>query len=162
MFAKQLKKDNREEELRIFKATKLDYVVWQGTFKKREEKSWDEHSGYFCADVDGIKNIIETRKKIENDKFTFACWFSATDGLRVLIKIPTDKEHYPEYVESYYKYLSENFGILGKIDSKVKNPSQPCFLSWDETLYNNNDAIVWDKIIEKQIPGIMITFIVSK
>ncbi len=55
------------------KAGTLPYVTVSGTFDKRSEKGLKEHSGYICADMDGVEDIAEINNKWKRHKKKHNC-----------------------------------------------------------------------------------------
>lgn len=141
---------------------KLPAICFSGTFTNRSVNGLKEHSGIICLDFDKYETETEIKKdreKFIKDKHTLCLFTSPSgDGLKLLVKIPADKNHklYFEALKKYYN--NDHFDISGKDVSRV------CYESYDKDIFINYDSILWDiyeentghKYIEK-IPTIPLT-----
>lgn len=120
---------------------KLYGATFSGTFSYRKAENIIEHSGFICLDFDHV-NVNETKKELKANHHIYACWTSPSgDGVKALVKIPTD-DHY-----GYFLALKKKFPNM---DDACKDVSRLCFMSWDEELYRNPDALTWRQKEEKQ------------
>ena len=117
----------------------LPSICWSGKFEQRYDKQIIEHSGLVVLDFDHIGMLEEKRAIIEQDEYTYACFVSPSgDGLKVLIKIPpVIKEHSAHYLALLEKYP--------ELDPTSKNVSRVCFISYDPSIYINDNSTVWTK-----------------
>ena len=126
--------------------------TFTGTGKAEDIK---KISGLFVLDFDHIDNLIEVRRKLENDPFTFLVFVSPSgDGLKVIIKHnlsdPLKWEYLYYELEDYYKKLFNGFydqkGNHLSIDPSGKDISRMCFLPFIDNLYNNDNSDVWQYV----------------
>lgn len=102
-----------------------------------------ERSGLICIDIDHLPSdsLVELKDQLKQWKYTFAVYVSvSTDGLAVIVKIPTDGE-FAGYFYSLEKYFQDKFSVT--IDEKCKNINRLRFVSHDKDLYINEDSKVW-------------------
>ncbi len=133
----------------------LPKVTLSGTFDQhRINDKFLSHSGLLQIDIDelppDVASYAELRKTLQNDKYTFACFSSPSDKLKLIVKIPSDKEsHLAAFlaVESYY--LSK-YQI--KIDRATKDVTRLCFLSYDPEIFINQNSAVYTKITVAATP----------
>jgi len=123
----------------------LPSICFSGTFKARNDLGLIRHSGLICLDFDKYNSDEELRKereKLEKNKYVYACFLSPSgNGLKVLVKVPPDKEKHKDYFEALGDYFnSPNF------DRQCSNISRVCFESYDPFIYKNNDSFIFDKI----------------
>tara|TARA_R100000742_G_scaffold4234_2_gene1440 strand:+ start:6052 stop:8466 length:2415 start_codon:yes stop_codon:yes gene_type:complete len=125
----------------------LPAVCFSGTFTKRQDTSLIEHSGLICLDFDGygkVKDMLKDKDMLTKNKFVFSVFISPSgNGLKVLIKIPRDKENHTRYFQSLDKYFNSDY-----FDKTTKNISRVCYESYDPLIHINNDSAEWDKIEE--------------
>ncbi len=119
---------------------KLPVICFAGIFSNRSNNGIDQHSGFICLDFDHIGNRLETvRKKIEQDKYTMACFLSPRrDGLKVIVKIPADIESHSEYYAGLRLHFKES-----SMDDDCE-VARACFESYDENIYINYNSKLFD------------------
>ena len=124
-------------------------ICFCGTFKERFDNQMIQHSGLAILDFDHIEKLQELKDEICKDPYTFAAFISPSgDGLKVLVKIPPEKENHAEY----YVGLMNKYPSL---DSTSRNLSRVCFMSYDPELYHNPNSKVFTekgeiKIVKEQ------------
>lgn len=136
--SKKTKKDRDEIK------KELPCICFSGTFKKRNDKSLEEHSGFICLDFDNFKSnekLLSYRDKLIKDNYTFSLFISPSgEGLKCLVKIPKDEINH----KLYFDALEEHYNV-SEFDTTSKNVSRICFESYDPDLYINQDSLIWDK-----------------
>jgi len=154
-FLELLKKDNpllekirqeKNKDKRNELKSKLSYVTFAGTFKKREKISVIKSSGYACFDIDDINNLEEIKQKTIKNKYTHLLFISPSgNGLKCIVKIPDVKndEEYKKYWISIEKYYNFPEG-----DTATKDISRACYLSMDKEPYFNPNSEVYTKQVE--------------
>jgi hypothetical protein len=127
----------------------LPCILFSGIFSERSDNALVEHSGIICLDFDKFSNsddLMFYRDYLISDKYTYSVFISPSgDGLKVLVKIPADKENHRAYflgLKDYYN--SPNFDI------SCVNESRVCYLSSDETIFINEDSEVFKTKVEKK------------
>jgi len=129
--------------------SKLSYVTFAGTFKKRAKSEMIKSSGYACLDVDDVENLEELTQKIISDKYTHCLFVSPSgNGLKILVKIPkvlSDEEY-----KKYWLSISKQYN-LPEGDESTKDISRACFFSYDPNPYFNPDSEVYTNKIENNL-----------
>lgn len=125
----------------------LTSICFSGIFRRREDKSIVEHSGYMVADFDHVSDLQALRDTLSGDPFTCLMFTSPSgDGLKVVVKVPPiAKEHKGRFLALMEHYGREDF------DPKNGNLSRVCYESWDPDVYYNPDAEVFTDRIEHQV-----------
>ena len=116
---------------------------------KRNDESISSHSGYICLDFDGYvkqKEMLQDKENFTKDKYVFSVFISPSGkGLKVIVKIPKDKDNHTNYFLSLQNYFdNEHFDVTSK------NVSRVCYESFDPLIYVNENSSVWERIDEKQ------------
>lgn len=83
------------------------------------DTSLTEHSGLICLDFDGypkVKTMLDDKAAISKNPYVFAVFISPSgNGLKVLVKIPKDKDNHVNYFQSLQKHFnSEYFDTTSK------------------------------------------------
>jgi len=132
-------RNTQEVETRRTLKTSLVSICFSGKFKKRYDNQLTQHSGLVILDFDHVENLQEKKEQLCKDNYTFAAFVSPSgDGLKVLVKIPAEKENH----EAHYLALIDKYPEL---DTTSKNVSRVCFISYDSEIYINKDSEVWTK-----------------
>ena len=149
--SKELVKNIRGEKnknIRNELKKELPAVCFSGQFNKRADSSIVEHSGLICLDFDGYekkKDLLEDKENFQNNKFVFSVFVSPSgNGLKVLVKIPSEPENHTKYFNALKKEFDSQF-----FDSTSKNISRVCYESYDPLLYLNETSSVWETIEEE-------------
>ena len=149
--SKELVKNIREEKnknIRNELKKELPAVCFSGQFNKRADSSIVEHSGLICLDFDGYdkqKDLLEDKENFQNNKFVFSVFVSPSgNGLKVLVKIPSEPENHTKYFNALKKEFDSQY-----FDSTSKNISRVCYESYDPLLYVNETSSVWQTIEEE-------------
>jgi len=145
---KSIRKEKNKTERNELKKL-LPAVCFSGIFTKRNDLSISEHSGLICLDFDGYpkqKDLLQDKENLCKDKFVFSVFISPSgNGLKVLVKIPADKENHVNYFNSLEKHFDSQY-----FDKVVKNVSRVCYESYDPLIYVNENSSIWDKIEEPE------------
>ena len=149
--SKELVKNIRGEKnknIRNELKKELPAVCFSGQFNKRADSSIVEHSGLICLDFDGYekkKELLEDKENFQNNKFVFSVFVSPSgNGLKVLVKIPSEPENHTKYFNALKKEFDSQF-----FDSTSKNISRVCYESYDPLLFVNETSSVWETIEEE-------------
>ena len=142
----------RNHEKRDALKKKLIWICFSGKFNKRLNSELISHSGLICLDFDSFPNeqTLKTWKsKIKKNEYTFSVFVSPSgNGLKALVKIPrceSNDEHNRRF-ESIAQYWSS----CKYFDRNVKGVSRVCFESYDEDIYINDEASVYEGIQEPE------------
>lgn len=145
-----------ENDYRRFKATKFDYVTFNGTFSNRSDNGLIEPSGLFVIDVDHLPpqklNDLFDRLKIDSVLGIKLMFISpGGDGLKIvvgidfsLIDITRQSNKMEVYWQAVNSYFKQHFSDLitpnerdHYIDAACKDLSRACFLCHDANAYEN-------------------------
>lgn len=122
-------------------------VTYSGTFSYRKEENLLVHSEIMAMDLDGVENLLATKKKLETDKYVYSVFQSTSGfGLRVLFKI--DPSKHSESFDGISAYLFETYGVVS--DPNGRNVSKPYVVSYDPFLYINFEEVPVFKKYPKQ------------
>ena len=128
---------------------KLPAICFSGVFNKRNDSSLMEHSGIICLDFDGYpkkKILLEHKNTLTNNKFVYCVFISPSgNGLKVLVKVPTDVDNHKNYFNSLDRHFASEY-----FDKMCSNVSRVCYESYDPLLHINEDSLLWDKIEEPE------------
>ena len=127
----------------------LPAICFSGKFNKRSDSSLVEHSGIICLDFDGYqkqKDMLQDKEMFINNKFVLSVFVSPSgNGLKVLIKIPSDADNHIKYFTSLKTEFDSTY-----FDTTSKNISRVCYESYDPLLYYNPNSLVWDTVEEEE------------
>ena len=133
----------------------LPCVLFSGTFTERKDSALQEHSKYIVLDFDFNEKIEAQVMKTElkKSKYIYAAWISpSARGVKALVKIK-----YPDKHREHFKSLQK---LYPNLDASGINVSRVCYESYDEDIYINASAEVWEdyeKTYEKKVEKIEIT-----
>jgi hypothetical protein len=149
-FIDLLKQENKNVELVRLEAdkkkrdklkSKLSYVTFGGTFKKRSSKQLIKSSGLACLDIDDIENLNEIKEQIIKNECTHCLFISPSGkGLKLIVKIP-EVESNEEY-KSYWISIAKHYNLSSN-DEASKDICRACYLSIDKFPYLNPDSKVY-------------------
>ncbi|MBW8360116.1 MAG: virulence-associated E family protein [Weeksellaceae bacterium] len=146
---KSLAEDKKEAAERAKKA--LPAFTPSATFKGgRKMEFLTNYNALVVLDIDKInkEKLQESKEKLKGNQFVFAAFTSPSgNGLKVFIKIKTDKT---EHKESFLK-LQEYFEKLLQleIDKSGKDITRLCFFSYDPEIFvNENSAVFTTALID--------------
>ena len=127
----------------------LPAVCFSGTFVKRNDNSLIAHSGLICLDFDQYvskKDLLKDKETLSKDKYVYSVFISPSgNGLKVLVKIPSDVENHVNYFNSLDKHFNSTY-----FDKVVKNVSRVCYESYDPLIHVNENSSIWDKVEEPE------------
>jgi len=145
---KKIRSETRKPERNEIKK-QLPAVCFSGKFNKRSDSSLMEHSGLICLDFDGYtkqKELLQDKENLSKSKYVFSVFISPSgNGLKVLVKIPTDIENHTNYFNSLDKHFNSPY-----FDKTSKNLSRVCYESYDPLIHVNENSSIWDKIEESE------------
>jgi Virulence-associated protein E/VirE N-terminal domain/Domain of unknonw function from B. Theta Gene description (DUF3874) len=104
-----------------------------------------EYSKCIILDIDKLneKDLQNASHLANQSEFTFASFISPSgNGLKILVNINTDKANHKEaflLVQAHYESI-----LKLEIDKSGKDVTRLCFYSFDENLYLNENASVFD------------------
>lgn len=130
---------------------KLACILFSGIFTERIDSAMTEHSGIICLDFDGFETneILESYKSELKANDYVHCVFDSPsgDGLKVLVKIPSDIKSHREYFNGLKEHFNSKY-----FDESCVNESRICYISSDPNIYVNDFSILFkDKVKPKEI-----------
>jgi hypothetical protein len=145
---KKIRAEKRKPERQELKK-QLPAICFSGTFNKRTDASLLSHSGLICLDFDGYgkqKDLIEDKESLSKDIYVFSVFVSPSgNGLKVIVKIPSDAENHTSYFNSLEKHFNSPY-----FDKTSKNISRVCYESYDPLLFINENSSVWSAISDPE------------
>ena len=135
-------RQERDKSSRNVLKKKLPCVLFSGEFSSRADNALVQHSGFICLDFDGFENdevLIFSKDYLIRDKYTYSVFTSPSgDGLKVIVKIPTDHDNH----RSYFNGLKEHYNSP-YFDESCVNESRICYMSSDSEIFINKDSFVF-------------------
>ncbi len=125
----------------------LPAITCSGNFAGRKVDTLKQLSGFIQIDIDELQQpLAEVVKKIKVDPYTCLSFISPSgDGLKVLVRIPEDKENHKSYFLALEHYYQTKYNIA--IDPAVKDLTRLMYLCYDPKVFLNLRAKVFrDKI----------------
>jgi predicted P-loop ATPase len=122
----------------------LPCITVSGVFKNgHAAKDLKKHSGLIQIDFDAVLNLKDLKEKICGDIYTYACFISPSGtGIKAIVKIVP--EFHLESFEALAAYYAVKYGAI--MDAKCKDVGRLMYLSYDENLFINENAMVFDVI----------------
>lgn len=133
-----LRKITDKQEAKKYKASKLDYVTFSGTFSKRSDKSLLKHSGLITIDFDHVDNISELKDQLLRDEYfeTELLFTSPSgDGLKWVLPLDLTKAKHQDYFRAIANYIKHTYRL--EVDQSGKDISRACFLPHDSNAFIN-------------------------
>ncbi|MEJ7821514.1 MAG: BT4734/BF3469 family protein [Chitinophagaceae bacterium] len=115
----------------------LPAVTISGLFYgRRLKQNLIKHSGLIQVDLDKVLNKNLLKKQLIQDQFSLSVFDSPSgEGLKILIKIPPDKQVHEKYFIAIERYYLLHYKI--QIDKSCKDIGRLMFLSSDKGIYIN-------------------------
>ena len=137
----ELRNLEEKEKIRQFKATRLPYVTFSGTFRSRNAKALLEDSQLYVLDLDHLEDPEGAKKLLLQDKFfdTRLLFFSPSGkGIKWVIR---QKDRFGLNRIVFYRaldtYLQRTYGL--KIDLTGSDVARASFLCHDpECVYKGD------------------------
>ena len=132
-------KGKENNPYRILKENKLHYVTFGGTFKQRRKDYLITQSGYYCFDLDHLRDIEARREEIlaiKDDPYfiTNLLFVSPSgEGLKWVVSIAPNAYSYSDNYKGLQRYLKKQYGI--KETDNTSDISRACFLCHDNEAY---------------------------
>jgi hypothetical protein len=122
----------------------LPCITVSGVFKNgHAAKDLINHSGLIQIDFDSVLHVEDLKEKICKDIYTYACFISPSGtGIKAIVKIIP--EFHIESFEALTKYYAVKYGAI--MDPKCKDVGRLMYLSYDENIFINENAMVFDVI----------------
>jgi len=132
--------------------TMLPYIVC-GSFSPPYRKT--EHFAYteYCIiDIDHLSNLQKTpqglKMALQKDERVFIAFTSpGNDGLKIVFRLKEkcyDAAKYKLFYQEFAVQLSNQYGLSGSLDSRTSDVARACFLSYDNEIVYNAEALPID------------------
>lgn len=121
----------------------LPGIVWQGRFSRRDAKHCEHHSGLVALDIDGVPpdELPSIRATLERSEYTHILFTSPRrDGLKLIVRIPPDADAHAEHLAALGADMTSH---LPKYYDHYADLARLCFVSYDPSIYYNEDSKVW-------------------
>ncbi len=106
---KSIRGEKDKDTRKILKA-KLPAICFSGTFSKRADNAIINHRGLICLDFDEYKTktlMLQEKQRLSKDRYVFSVFVSPSgNGLKVLVKIPTETDNHKNYFLSLQNYFN--------------------------------------------------------
>ncbi len=146
---KSLADDKKEAAERAKKS--LPAFTPSATFNGgRKMEFLTNYNGLMVLDIDKLEKekLQQCKTKIRMDDFVFASFVSPSgNGLKIFVKVSTDKEQHKETFLKLQRYFEELLQV--GIDKSGKDITRLCFFSYDPELYLNENAETFYSNAEK-------------
>ncbi len=135
---KELRAIEDEKQQKAFKAERLPFATFSGTFSYRNQQGLIEHSGLLCFDFDhlgGKDNLWKVRKQLESDPYfeTMLMFTSPRgDGVKWVTHIDLDRGPHEKWYRAIRNYLHQTYSL--EADKAPANVASACFLCWDANM----------------------------
>lgn len=124
---------------------KLPAVTFSGEFSHRKTDALTNYTGLICIDIDGLEDAIYTKEHIISPNLTLGkyvlCAFISPsgNGLKLIFRTNAGLDNHLIIFEDISLILS--FIYCCKADKSGKDVTRLCFLSYDQDIYYNGDAL---------------------
>jgi len=126
----------------------LPYFTPSGLFEERRNAALLEHSNLICIDLDDLnENVNSFFDVLIEDKYVYSIFRSVSHkGLAVLVKIEGEK--HSDAFDGLSKYFFDSYALI--IDPSCKDVSRPRFITYDPSLYINEDSKVFKEYVKQE------------
>lgn len=128
----------------------LPCITFGGVFKQRNKKGLVEHSGLTVIDFDQYPNdetMFNQLEELKKNKHILSLFISPSGkGIKGVVKIPKcNAIDHEKYFKAFHKEFQYDY-----FDPSNCNVDRVCFESWDENIYINYDAEIFNpKLIDE-------------
>ena len=144
--------DNKKEAAERAKKS-LPAFTPSATFKGgRKMEFLQQYNGIIVLDIDKLEKekLQQCKTKIRMDDFVFASFVSPSgNGLKIFVKVSTDKEQHKETFLALQRYFEELLEV--EIDKSGKDITRLCFFSSDPELYLNENSEVFASGVKQSV-----------
>ena len=143
LITQELRAIKDEKQQKEFKAARLPFVTFSGTFNYRNQKGLIEHSQMMCFDFDhlgGKENLWRVRTLLEEDPFfdTMLMFTSPRgDGVKWVTHIDLSRGSHEKWYRAIRNYLHYTYQL--EADPCPANVASACFLCWDGNMIINKE-----------------------
>ena len=143
-----LRKSLSENKMEAYEKAKKSLPAFTPSGKfigGRKMNFLEEYSNIIILDIDKLQpeQLAKVNHSARQCEFTDACFISPSgNGLKILVKVSSTKAEHKETflaIQDHYEKL-----LNLEIDKSGKDITRLCFYSWDENLFINENATVFD------------------
>ena len=140
---RKLKNNGVEKNAKNLKESLPAFTV-SSTFKSRRMLEYlEDYNGILHLDYDKVDDVNKYKEQVKEIPYTLAAFVSPSgDGLKVFVKTTSSLEQHKDTFESLKSYYDSILGF--ESDILVKDVARLCFVSYDEELYYNSKAEIFD------------------
>ncbi|MCB9033517.1 MAG: hypothetical protein H6553_06755 [Chitinophagales bacterium] len=124
----------------------LPAVTFSGSFEKRSKDKLTTYSHIYCVDIDklDIPRLLDLKTQLQDNSRVLAVFISPSgNGLKILIPTETTADEHEAIFPMLQFWFKDLYDV--EIDIACKDVSRLCFLSDDDTIYINPNAIPINK-----------------
>jgi len=138
---RQAKKENNAYQMKKWKAD-LPAVTWSGKFFERKDGSCLVYNHIFVVDIDniGINRLKRFKKELIDNPWVYAYFDGPTKGIKILVFVDSPIEWHSTHAFDTIDNAFYNLYNI-RIDRSGRNISRLCYVSYDPSLYINEDAL---------------------
>jgi hypothetical protein len=154
-----LRKSLAENKLEAYEKAKKSLPAFTPSGKFNGGRKPDflvEYSQFIILDIDKLEpdNLQKAISVANQSEFTYASFISPSgNGFKILVKVTTDKESHLKSFLDIQAYYENQLSLT--IDKSGKDITRLCFYSYDENLYFNPNAKVFQATQEDIIEPII-------
>jgi hypothetical protein len=135
------------KEIKDLKKKTAPLVTVSGSFSARKDDALRKHSNFIAIDIDNLEDASETKKRIGNDAYIYACFISiGGNGLCLIVKI--DGTRHLDAFNGIAAYLYNEYQLI--VDQSGKNVSRARFVSYDPFMLLNTKSTTFKKYLPKK------------
>jgi hypothetical protein len=136
----------KEKKKRMKLKESLSNIIPTGLFRDASDKGQLKPSGFISLDADNVEDVDSMKEDITKIcPFVFSAFKTVSNnGLKILVKIPSDPTLHKDLFKALEDYFYENYGL--KIDRSGKNLSRRVYASYDPDLYLNPDSEIFNNL----------------
>ena len=140
---RNLKNNGEEENASKLKQSLPAFTVSSTFTSKRKLEFVQDYNGILHLDYDKVDDVSKYKEQVKDIPYTLAAFVSPSgDGLKVFVKTSSSLEQHKDTFESLRSYYDSVLGV--ESDKSVKDVTRLCFVSYDEELYYNSEAEIFD------------------
>lgn len=143
-----LRKSLSENKMEAYEKAKKSLPAFTPSGKfvgGRKMNFLEEYSNIIILDIDKLQpeQLAKVNHSARQCEYTYACFISPSgNGLKILVKVSSTKAEHKETflaIQDHYEKL-----LNLEIDKSGKDITRLCFYSWDENLFINENATVFE------------------
>jgi hypothetical protein len=135
------------KEIKDLKKKTAPLVTVSGSFSARKDDALRKHSNFIAIDIDNLDDAAETKRRIGQDLYLYACFLSiGGNGLCIIVKM--DGTRHLDAFNGIAAYLYNEYQLI--VDQSGKNVSRARFVSYDPFMLLNTKSATFKKYLPKK------------